>query len=205
MVSVRKVLLVTVLAAVSALLVLHFSLRKFTAVALTPGCASLSQTGEVNPADTAAFWQGYPLSPPLALNDTLDPASIRVLGVSSGDKWIEIDLSDQRLTAHDGDKIFLESLISSGLWNKTPAGEYAIWYKTRSTKMEGGIKGSKSYYYLSNVPYAMFFKGDYGIHGTYWHSNFGNRMSHGCVNMKPEEAGIVFNWASVGTRVQVHQ
>ena len=121
-----------------------------------------------------------------AINDSAiayrpEPGADQVLGANNS-RWIEVDLGRQKLIAHDGDQIFLESLISSGLGNRTPVGEYRIWYKIRSTKMEGGNRLTKSYYYLPNVPYAMFFFGSYGIHGTYWHNNFGNRMSHGCVN-----------------------
>ena len=86
--------------------------------------------------------------------------------------------------------------------------------------MEGGSRLNNSYYYLPNVPYAMFYSGSYGIHGTYWHNNFGNRMSHGCVNAPTPVAEKLFYWADPplssghqtvrassaqpGTRVVVH-
>ena len=59
-------------------------------------------------------------------------------------------------------------------------------------------------YYLPDVPYVMYFYKGYGIHGTYWHSNFGNPMSRGCVNMETSEAGWLYNWAFVGIPVNVH-
>jgi lipoprotein-anchoring transpeptidase ErfK/SrfK len=59
-------------------------------------------------------------------------------------------------------------------------------------------------YYLPAVPYVMYFYEDYGLHGTYWHNNFGTPMSHGCVNFRTEDAQWLFNWASVGTRVVIH-
>jgi lipoprotein-anchoring transpeptidase ErfK/SrfK len=59
-------------------------------------------------------------------------------------------------------------------------------------------------FYLPDVPYTMYFYEGYGIHGTYWHNNFGHPMSHGCVNMRTSEAEWMFNWASVGTLVNVH-
>ena len=43
----------------------------------------------------------------------------------------------------------------------------------------------------------------YGIHGTYWHHNFGTPMSHGCVNMLTEDAGWLYDWASIGTVVYI--
>ena len=69
--------------------------------------------------------------------------------------------------------------------------------------MAGGSKALGTYYYLPNVPCTMYFYKGYGLHGTYWHNNFGHPMSHGCVNMKTEEACTLFDWASVGTRVNV--
>lgn len=59
-------------------------------------------------------------------------------------------------------------------------------------------------YYLPDVPYTMYFYKGYGIHGTYWHDNFGTPMSHGCVNMRTSEAAWLFDFASVGTLVNVH-
>lgn len=105
-----------------------------------------------------------------------------------------MDLKRQTLIAHDGNDIFLESPISSGLFDSTPPGEYHIWYKIRSTLMEGGSKLNNTYYYLPNVPYTMFFFGDFGIHGTYWHNNFGTPMSHGCVNTPTPVAEKLFYW-----------
>ena len=185
------------------------------------GCpADLSQD-HLDTTATAAFWQNRPLTPATSLAQYLSLQDKNVLGANSENKWIEIDLTNQKLTAHQGDSVFLESAISSGLWNKTPPGEYHIWYKTRATKMEGGNKASGTYYYLPNVPYTMFFSGSFGIHGTYWHQNFGRPMSHGCVNAPTPVAEKLFYWAdpqlpqgqwaikasdtNPGTRVVVHE
>ena len=37
--------------------------------------------------------------------------------------------------------------------------------------------------------------GGYALHGAYWHNNFGQPMSHGCVNFRPAEAKKLFEWA----------
>lgn len=128
-----------------------------------------------------------------------------VLGqhIAQGEKWIQVDLSDQKIYMREGDKIVGEFLVSTGKWAPTPTGEFRIWTKLRYTRMSGGSKALGTYYNLPNVPYVMYYDRGYGIHGAYWHNNFGNPMSHGCTNMKPEEAGIVFAWADVGTRVIV--
>lgn len=126
-----------------------------------------------------------------------------VLGDTSGEKRIEIDLTNQRLYGYEGDNRVYDFLISSGKWGRTPTGEFYIWHKTESTRMRGGSKALRTYYDLPNVPYTMFFYNNkiaksrgYGIHGAYWHNNFGHPMSHGCINMKPEESEILFRWAN---------
>jgi len=126
----------------------------------------------------------------------------QVLGESAGPKRIEVDLSNQRLYAYEGDRLIYNFLISSGKWGRTPTGTFQIWGKFRYTKMEGGSRAIRTYYYLPNVPYVMFFYNDevaksrgYSLHGTYWHNNFGHPMSHGCVNMKTEEAGLIYYWS----------
>lgn len=126
-----------------------------------------------------------------------------ILGAVSEEKRIEVDLTNQRLYAYEGDRKVFDFLISSGLWGKTPVGDFRIWIKLKSTKMEGGSKDLGTYYYLPNVPYTMYFYNNeipqwrgFGIHGTYWHNNFGKPMSHGCINMRTEEAQALFYWAT---------
>lgn len=208
-----------------AAFILNLSLSNLTRVTsnVAQGCPVADGNGAIDPEATRAFYQEQTLTVPVGLlADSLSSGQKAVLGLSTGeDKWIEVDLSDQKLIAHQGDRIILESPISSGLTNRTPVGEYSIWYKIRSTKMEGGNRLTKSYYYLPNVPYAMFFFKDYGIHGTYWHNNFGQPMSHGCVNAPTPIAEKLFYWvgpdlpsgklavrsssSNPGTRVVVHE
>ena len=59
-------------------------------------------------------------------------------------------------------------------------------------------------YYLPGVPYTMYFYKGYALHGTYWHDNFGTPMSHGCVNLETNDAEWLYEFASVGTLVNVH-
>ena len=130
------------------------------------------------------------------------PTKNNVLAAFDGQKRIEVDLTNQRLYAYEGTNRVMDFLISSGKWGRTPTGVFNIWIKLRSTKMEGGSKELGTYYYLPNVPYVMYFFNDeipkwrgYGIHGTYWHNNFGHPMSHGCINMKTEEVEQLYFWA----------
>jgi lipoprotein-anchoring transpeptidase ErfK/SrfK len=58
-------------------------------------------------------------------------------------------------------------------------------------------------YNIPNVKYNLRFRNHYYIHSAYWHNNFGNRMSHGCVNAPYDGAEWAYNWAEVGTPVEV--
>jgi len=122
--------------------------------------------------------------------------------ISATEKRIYVDLANQRLYAYEGDNKVFDFIVSTGKWGRTPTGTFRIWIKLRYTKMEGGSKAKGTYYYLPNVPYTMFFYNEdypkwmgYGIHGTYWHENFGHPMSHGCINMKTEEVEKLYYWA----------
>jgi len=118
--------------------------------------------------------------------------------VQANERWILVDLSEQRLYALEGERLVREFVVSTGRWpTVTVTGTFRIWAKLKSTDMSGPG------YYLPNVPYTMYFYQDYGIHGTYWHNNFGVPMSHGCVNMRTEDARWLFYWADVGTIVHV--
>ncbi len=122
---------------------------------------------------------------------------------TSGEKWIDVNLSTQTLTAYEGQRAVFNSLISSGTrYYPTVVGTFQIYAKYRSTRMRGG--SGASYYDLPNVPYTMYFYRGYALHGAYWHNNFGTPMSHGCVNLHPSNAEWLFNWAPIGTEVVTH-
>ncbi|MDP1721832.1 MAG: L,D-transpeptidase [Candidatus Gottesmanbacteria bacterium] len=136
------------------------------------------------------------------INLALDITRPRVLGTSDplGEKRIYIDLSTQILYAYEGTSQIFQTFVSTGRWNWTPVGNFRIWHKVRSTRMSGGQGASA--YDLPNVPFAMFFYGDFGMHGAYWHNNFGHTMSHGCVNMRQIDAETIFNWSNGPSKEQ---
>lgn len=181
------------------LLVLTFSrfTDKTSRVSFSCGNPDLSYVYDEN--EKTAIFEGNEIPvPKLAEEKNIT----NVLGVSQGERWVEIDLSEQKLKAWEGSNLFLETSVSSGLpWTPTPTGEFTIQYKSRAQKMEGG--SGKYYYYLPNVPYVMFFgnpsipwsKG-YSLHGTYWHSDFGTRRSHGCVNLPTPVAEKLYYWTA---------
>lgn len=135
----------------------------------------------------------WPTNTPQTYSDEILPA------IDTSGRWIDIDLSDQMLYAYEGDQIVGSFLVSTGTSaHPTVTGQYKVYVKYTYTDMTGPG------YYLPDVPYTMYFYAGYGIHGTYWHNNFGTPMSHGCVNMRTSEAEWLFGWASVGTNVNIH-
>ncbi len=122
-------------------------------------------------------------------------------------KRIEVSLDKQELTAYEYDSVVLHTKISSGLdyqppvgisW-RTPKGYFHVQTKMPSKHMGGGqLVFDPEAYILPGVSWASFFEPETGVafHGTYWHQNFGGRMSHGCVNMKTEEAKWLFRWVT---------
>ncbi|MBI5822591.1 MAG: L,D-transpeptidase family protein [Chloroflexi bacterium] len=118
---------------------------------------------------------------------------------SGGEHWIDVNLSEQRVYAYEGDTLVNSFVVSTGTWQTpTVTGKYKIWIKLRSAAMSG------SGYYLPDVPFIMYFYKGYGLHGTYWHNNFGTPMSHGCVNLTIPDAEWIYNFTNVGTVVNVH-
>jgi lipoprotein-anchoring transpeptidase ErfK/SrfK len=118
---------------------------------------------------------------------------------ASSGRWIDISLSSQTLTAYEGSTPVFSTLVSTGLAFPTPVGTYSILYHVQSQRMTGPG------YDLPNVPWVMYFTNrGHAIHGAYWHNNFGQPMSHGCVNMRPDEAQWLYNFAPNGATVVVH-
>ena len=128
----------------------------------------------------------------------------RVLSAST--KRIIVDRSEQTLYAYEGDELFMEEPISTGIeLTPTPRGVFTVFKKTPSRYMQGPIPGiSEKFYDLPGVPWNLYFTHEGAvIHGTYWHENFGKPSSNGCVNLRPATAEKLYAWADVGTRVIV--
>ncbi|HUD09187.1 MAG TPA: L,D-transpeptidase [Patescibacteria group bacterium] len=159
--------------------------------------------------DATGMFQGEKVIPPQITTAMASLSQPPVLGANttSGEKHIYIDLSTQTLYAYQGTTLVLKTLISSGKWAPTPTGNFHIWEKLLATRMAGG-EGAAAYD-LPNVPYVMYFYHDFGLHGAYWHDNFGHAMSHGCVNMRSVDAKVLFDWTdgpsgnTLGTAVSV--
>lgn len=126
--------------------------------------------------------------------------------VASTTKRIVVDVSEQKLYAYDGDTLFMEQLISTGLeFTPTPRGTFHVFKMTPSRFMQGPIPGvSDQVYDLPGVPWDLYFTEEGAvIHGTYWHDHFGQQWSHGCVNLPVDKAKELYMWADLGMPVTV--
>ena len=144
-----------------------------------------------------------PTPQPTVRGSAAEASILRPTNVGPNERWIDVNLTTQTLTAYEGDTPVRSTLISTGL-PRTPTvtGQFRIYLRYTKQDMDGYRLGYN--YYLRDVPYVQYFYGNFGLHGTFWHNNFGQPMSHGCVNLPTPEAEWLFNWASIGTLVWVH-
>lgn len=147
-------------------------------------------------------FMGKTVFAPNMLEKPQEQQNTMVLGEQTSDyKHIYIDLTNQRLYAFEGTNKVMDFPVSTGKFYLTPTGDFRIWIWLRYTRMSGG--SGAGYYNLPNVPYTMYFYNNsipkyrgYGIHGAYWHNNFGHPMSHGCVNMRIEDVEKLYYWSN---------
>lgn len=120
------------------------------------------------------------------------------------DKRVVVDVNYQTLACFEGNQEVFFTQVSTGMMNdlygnpteewETPPGVRPIWRKLVSVHMTGGTTGGG--YDIPGVSWTTLFEGNgVAIHSTFWHNNFGEPMSHGCVNCRPEDAQWVFRWS----------
>lgn len=127
--------------------------------------------------------------------------------VAAEDKRIEVSITRQELIAYEKDDIVFRTKVSTGLnvpvpegaipW-ATPLGNWNIKSKMPSQHMgNGNLTSDVEAYELAGVPWVCYFHvNGNATHGTYWHTNFGNPMSHGCINMRIEDSRWIFLWST---------
>ena len=113
--------------------------------------------------------------------------------------WLEVDIGEQALYLHEGDRLVAGFRISSGKPGMaTRRGLFKI-YAMYPSYPTWGVD-----YHIPDMPWVMFFHVDFAIHGAYWHDDFGMAVSHGCINMDVNDAEWVYGNVGKGTYVHVH-
>ncbi|MBU6333367.1 MAG: L,D-transpeptidase [Chloroflexi bacterium] len=121
------------------------------------------------------------------------------------ERRIEIDLTQQRLTAYENDLPVYHAPVATGKDGfNTPVGTFEIYHRTPMQDMRGSAGGES--WYVPRIPWVQFIHGGVALHGTYWHDRWGTgtRMSHGCINLNLDDAQWLYEWASLRTPVIVH-
>lgn len=157
-------------------------------------------TGEVEIAGRTYFVTADGQHVAASILRMAEPAT-RPKEVRDYERWIDVDLERQILVAYEGDVPVYATLVSTGKKGTeeesflTPTGKFRITTKHISSSMDGNTASDGSYS-IQDVPWAMFFHGNFALHGAFWHSKFGSRRSHGCVNLGPTDAKWLFEWTT---------
>ncbi len=152
-----------------------------------------TQTPTLTPSLTPTSTHTPTVTPTLTPSPTPTPDWITeaYLPLPTEEKWIEVDLSDQTLRAWEGTELVFETLVSTGkAGTPTLLGKFRVRTKIRSELMTGPG------YYLPNVQWVQYFVANFALHGAYWHDKWGTPTSHGCVNLRNEDAEWLFQWTS---------
>lgn len=118
----------------------------------------------------------------------------------SAERWIDVELASQTLVAYEGVRPVYATIVSTGRGPvgtdaATPPGVHRIWVKLAASDMANVDRSDlEEHYSLEDVPYVQFFDHAVGLHGTYWHHDFGHVHSHGCVNLAPLDARWLFDF-----------
>lgn len=146
----------------------------------------------------------YPMADGLAMNSRNVRRATRrepPAGIGEHERWFDVDLDEQVLVAYEGARPVYATLVSSGRRDnpraserfETPTGSFRVYAKHITTTMDGDT-ASDGPYSIEDVPWVMYFRDNYAMHGAFWHQYYGWRMSHGCVNLAPLDARWVFGF-----------
>ena len=119
---------------------------------------------------------------------------------NDGEKWLDINVTQQVLVAYEGTKPVYATLVSTGeaglddpkTTRATKRGIFRIHTKYLTSTMDSRVVGEE--FELRDVPYVQYFTEGYALHAAYWHDVFGQPKSHGCINLAPEDARRLFFW-----------
>jgi hypothetical protein len=115
-------------------------------------------------------------------------------GTGATEKWFDVDRDEQVLVAYEGKQPVYATMVSTGKWNHaTPTVITRVASKLATANMNND-RGEK--YAVADVPWTMFYDGHYAVHTSYWHDGFGGPRSHGCINLAPRDARLLYQWSS---------
>lgn len=137
-------------------------------------------------------------------NQTREPAYSRTAASRTGNDFgttdVEVDMGLQHIYMYENGTLIAEAPIVTGNVAKgwtTPEGLYTLYYKERDRVLRGPKRADGTYSYESPVSYWMPFNGGIGLHDASWRGKFGgeiykNNGSHGCINIPPKTAAVIY-------------
>ena len=137
-------------------------------------------------------------------NQTREPAYSRTAasrtGNDFGTTYVEVDMGLQHIYMYENGTLIAEAPIVTGNVAKgwtTPEGLYTLYYKERDRVLRGPKRADGTYSYETPVSYWMPFNGGIGLHDASWRGKFGgeiykNNGSHGCINIPPKTAAVIY-------------
>lgn len=124
-------------------------------------------------------------------------AAPRPPGVAANEIWIDVDLRSNTLVVHEGDRPVFATLVATGTGRPgtrfaTPPGIHRIHTKARTATMDNLEHTDVLPYSYEDIPHVQYFTAGVALHAALWHGRFGHPMSHGCINMAPDDAARLF-------------
>ncbi|MEJ7600852.1 MAG: L,D-transpeptidase [Kofleriaceae bacterium] len=119
--------------------------------------------------------------------------SNRPEGVRPDERWLDVDLDQQVMVAYDGEQPVFATLVSTGKGKSTPTSLHRIRKKLATTRIKSPPIALGTWDF-KDVPFFLEFRKYYAIHSAYWHDGFGDRRSHGCINVSPRDGRFLFGW-----------
>jgi lipoprotein-anchoring transpeptidase ErfK/SrfK len=123
-----------------------------------------------------------------------------------GGKYILVDISEQHMYVYQGDTMLYSFVASTGINNATRAGTFAVQSKIPNAY------GSTWNIWMPNW-LGIYWSGglENGIHAlpilpngaTLWEGYLGRPVSYGCVVLGTYESSLLYDWAEIGTTVEI--
>jgi hypothetical protein len=175
-------------------------------------------TGNTRKAGGLTFWE---VDPPAggtsgqgdnaAWLDARDAAIVQASPAPEGTQhhtWIEVAALQGWMIAYENDTPVFATLVSAGKLGAakpdqrhdppqpaatTPIGTFRIKEKFVTTTLQSGLDDGTDFIH-SEVPWSQHFYDKYLLHTAYWHDQWGEGRSGGCVNLSPTDARWLFEW-----------
>jgi hypothetical protein len=135
----------------------------------------------------------------------ITPAQWRPISPGA-EKSVVVSIAEQTLTAYEGTNAVRKVHVSTGtefampngsiIDRYTPEGQYFLHWKAPGVRLRSPMDWKPERYDYWGAPFMLFFRSDIGIHGVYWHNDFGVARSQGCINVRPHIARWLYFWTT---------